>query len=349
MTEQTQVVTAADASLPASSPQTVDGAQSRISQYYLTVPLPKGGLTLGILALGNLLISMRVGSPGLIRVGFGTVALLPFVSIIGKCLAHPAMVLGEDMSNPVVAPVCATAFMSLMQFATYIAPINATMRMLAVLLWYFAVSCNIILMVHVTSRFVIRHFDISQVFPTWFVGYVGIVVASATSAAVDQRQLGSLIVWVGFALYVPTFIAVSARFATLAIPEASRPTLAIYTAPMSLSIAGYTTAVAHPNPFFVLGMLICAQLLFVFVLVQMPALLRVPFAPSYAAFTFPFVITATALYKALTLFAGVGWTVPSWSYGLQIVETVMAAALVLYVFVRFAIHARDQWRRTGTG
>jgi exfoliative toxin A/B len=313
----------------------------------MTVPLPKGGLTLGILALGNLLIAMNVGSPDVVRAVFAGVALLLFVTIIGKCLVHPRIVLSEDMSNPVVAPVSATVFMSLMQFSTYMAPYGDGAHMLAVSLWYFAVSCNLILMVHVTSRFIVKGFALSQVFPTWFVGFVGIVVASATSSAVGQQPLGLLIFWIGFALYMVTFVLVSIRSATIEIPDAAKPSLAIYTAPMSLSIAGYTTAEAHPNVYFVLVMLICAQLLFAAVLAAMPSLLRVAFSPSYAAFTFPFVITATALLKSLNLFAAAGWRVPAWLYVLQGAEAALSCAIVLYVLILFIAHARRQWRQAG--
>lgn len=335
-TQAHEITTLADANLEKNN-------HSRLVRYYHEVPLPKAGLTLGILALGNLLISMNIGSPQIIRLTFGIVALVLFISILGKCLVHPTVVLSQDMANPIVAPVSATVFMSLMQFASYIAPMNATSNMLAVLLWYFAVSCNIILMVHIASRFVIRHFSLDQVYPTWFVGFVGIVVASATAPSVGQERLGALIFWVGFALYMATLVLVTLRVSKIALPEAATPTLAIYTAPMSLSIAGYTATTSHPNPYFVLIMLICAQLLFVFVLVQLPVLLRVPFTPSFAAFTFPFVITATSLYKSLSLFTVAGWNIPSWLHGLQIVETIAAIAIVLYVLVLFIAHAIALW------
>lgn len=320
--------------------------ESRIAAFHRSVPLPKGGLTLAVLALGNLLGGMFSGQSVPIHIVFGLLPLPLFATIIVKFLMHPGVVLSEDMSNPVVAPVSATILMSLMQYASCIAPIGGIWGILAVALWYFAVSCNVVLMVHVASRFVVKHFDLANVFPTWFVGFVGIVVASATSAPVGQQPFGLLIFWCGFVLYALTFVAVTMRMFKISLPQAARPTVAIYAAPMSLSIAGYTTAEPHPNVTLVLVMLICAQLLFAFVLIQMPALLRLPFAPSYAAMTFPFVITATAMLKALTLFRGIGWPVPAWLFVVQKAETALAAIVVFYVFYLFITFELAQWRRT---
>ena len=57
-------------------------------------------------------------------------------------------------------------------------------------------------------------------------------------------------------------------------------------------------------------MLVLAQALFAVVLSRLPVLLRLRFYPSYAAMTFPFVITATALGKALAFFQANGAQVP---------------------------------------
>jgi exfoliative toxin A/B len=334
-------LTGSSAELPA------EAAESRLRSYHRSVPLPKGGLTLGILALGALLGMMFPDDANWLHVLFALLSLPFFSTIVIKCLIHPSIVLGEDMSNPMVAPVSATVLMSMMQYASYLAPLPGTWHVLAVALWYFAVSCNIILMVHITSRFVIRRFELSAVYPTWFVGFVGIVVASVTSQSLGQQALGLLIFWCGLLLYGLSFIVVTMRMLRMPLPQAARPSFCIYAAPMSLCIAGYTTAESRPNVYMVLVMVICAQLLFAVVLTQMPRLLHIPFAPSYAAMTFPFVITATALLKSLRLFTGAGWAVPSWLFALQHVETAFAFVMVMYVMFRFAKQAIDQWRQAG--
>lgn len=321
--------------------------ESRMVNYHRTVPLPKGGLTLGVLALGALLSTLLPNDSIWIHWVFAILPLPFMVTIIGKCLIHPSLVLSADMSNPVVAPVSATVLMSLMQYASYLSPIGGKVHVIAVALWYFAVSCNIILMIHIASRFVIKDFSLKNVYPTWFVGFVGIVVASATAQAVGQQPLGLLIFWCGFVLYAATFVVVSIRMFRFALPQAVQPTFCIYAAPMSLSIVGYTTSDNNPNPVLVLVMLLCAQALLIMVLCRLPKLLSISFAPSYAAMTFPFVITATALYKALTLFQSIGWAVPSWLFILQGVETALAIVMVAYVFYLFVKYGIQQWQKSG--
>ncbi len=71
------------------------------------------------------------------------------------------------------------------------------------------------------------------------------------------------------------------------------------------------------------------------VVIQLPKLLRPRFYPSYAAMTFPFVITATALSKFLAALAASGYTVPPALHVLLAMETLLATSMVLYVFLRY--------------
>ena len=103
--------------------------------FHKTVALPRAGLTLGLLALGNLLISMTPDAADVpIRWVFGIVALLLFVHIVTKFLVQPYEVLTKDMTSPVVAPVSATIFMTVMQFANYLAPAGGWWKVIAILL-----------------------------------------------------------------------------------------------------------------------------------------------------------------------------------------------------------------------
>jgi len=66
-------------------------------------------------------------------------------------------------------------------------------------------------------------------------------------------------------------------------------------------------------------------------------LLRLPFSPGYAAFTFPMVIGATALFKMATWMQGVGVEAQfiNQIYFLAYVELVIATSVVTYVAVRY--------------
>ena len=95
---------------------------------------------------------------------------------------------------------------------------------------------------------------------------------------------------------------------------------------------GYLATAPEPNLLFVGVMLVLAQALFAVVLFRLPVLLRLRFYPSYAAMTFPFVITATALGKALAFFAASGIVVPELLSVLFVAETAVSVVMVGYVF-----------------
>ena len=128
---------------------------------------------------------------------------------------------------------------------------------------------------------------------------------------------------------------VTYRYVKHEIPESARPLFCIYTAPMSLSIVGYLATAPDPNPLFVGVMLVLAQVLFAVVLTRLPVLLRLKFYPSYAAMTFPFVITATALGKALVFFQANGAFVPDALYVLFAAEAAVSVVMVGYVFAHY--------------
>lgn len=343
----------------------------RLQAYLKTVALPKAGLTLGILALGNLWANLLpTAAGGWIRWICGLLALCFFLQIVGKFLWHPQVVFKEDMANPVVAPVSATIYMTLMQFATYLAALGSGgtssgatataasggvdwWHAIALVVWWFAVVSNLLLMVWITYRFVCKApgLQIQQVFPTWFVGYIGIVVAAATSGTLGVQAVGRPIFWVGFVFYLLLFPLVTYRALRHPLPEPVRPSLAIYTAPASLILVGYATAYStasmQPNKWFILVLAILAQVFFVVVLAILPRLLRLPFYPSYSALTFPLVITATGLWQTLQVFSAQGTPLPAWLEWVQLAETIFATVIVLYVACRFLGNQSGRWRQAG--
>lgn len=294
-----------------------------------STPIPAAGVALGLVALGNLLAPY---SPAAI-VLFGSCSALLAALVIAKIVLAPAS-FRDDMSNPVIAGTFATLFMTAMQLASCLAP---TLGAVALALWAAAVLCHLGLIVWFTARFV-RRFSLKSVFTSWFVAYVGIIVASLTSPAFGMEAVGRALFVFGFACYAVLLVVVSVRYIRHEVPDAAKPTLCIYAAPMSLSLAGYLSVANTPNTLFVTVVAVLAQILLIAVVTQLPRLLRMPFYPSYAAMTFPFVISATALGKALACLSAAGWAVPEAMTVVFVAETMLAAALVCYVFVRYIRH-----------
>ena len=292
------------------------------------IPIPIAGLALGVVALGNLL--QPYGES--IHTACGVVGLLLVLALLAKIALFPGVIVA-DMHNPIFGSVSATLFMALMQLATYLAPLAHTP---ALALWWLAVIGHACVIVWFTVlALALGHFRLSDVYPTYFICYVGIVVGSVTSPSVGMEAVGRALFVFGFACYVATFVLVSLRYLRHPVPEPARPLFCIYAAPMSLSLAGYLSPHAEPNLTFVITLEVLAQLLLLLVALRLPSLLSLPFYPSYAAMTFPFVICAVALSKTLAALRASGVAIPGAFDVLLVAETVLATGMVAYVLVRY--------------
>ena len=288
------------------------------------VPIPTAGVALGLAALGNLLQPYSDMARGLC----GALSLALVLLLLAKIVRHPDMI-RADFKNPILASVSATLLMAIMQLSTYLAP--ATLWG-GFALWAMAVGLHLGLMAWFTARF-IRRFQLKEVFPTYFICYVGIIVASATSPTYGAEALGYGLFWFGFACYLVLLGVITYRYAKHEVPEGARPLFCIYTAPMSLSLVGYLATAADPSPLMVAVMLVLAQAFLVLVLARLPKFLALPFYPSYAAMTFPFVITATALSQGVTFLNGLGAGLPLALDVLVLAEMGLAIVMVGYVTV----------------
>ena len=130
---------------------------------------------------------------------------------------------------------------------------------------------------------------------------------------------------------------VTMRYIKHEIPEGARPLFCIYAAPMGLSLVGYLSVMPDPNLVFVAVLMGLGQLMLIGVVTRVPKFLALQFYPSYAAMTFPFVISAMALGKGVQALYAAGYSIPALPVieALIAVETLFAAVMVAYVFVHF--------------
>ena len=203
-------------------------------------------------------------------------------------------------------------------------------------LWCSAVAGHFVLMTWFTLYY-IRRFKLTEVFPTYFICYVGIIVAAVTSPVFGAEAFGQGIFWFGFACYLVLLAVVTMRYIKHEIPEGARPLFCIYAAPMGLSLVGYLSVMPDPNLVFVAVLMGLGQLMLIGVVTRVPKFLALQFYPSYAAMTFPFVISAMALGKGVQALYAAGYSIPALPVveALIAVETLFAAVMVAYVFVHF--------------
>lgn len=110
--------------------------------------------------------------------------------------------------------------------------------------------------------------------------------------------------------------------------------VAAITEPASLCVAGYVQSVTPKSFGFLMALFVPATVLYLFALVKAVGYLKMPFYPSYAAFTFPLVISTIAAKQTMACAVKLGHPLPALS-GLVFVETVIAVVLVVYTYIRF--------------
>ncbi len=297
-----------------------------MKNYIKKVPVPLCGVMLGFAALGNLLQSYGEG----IRTVCGIVAALLLVLVLLKLIMFPNMI-KEDMKNPIMASVAGTFPMALMLLSTYVKPVIGSA---AFYIWIFAILLHVALIIYFTKQFILK-LQMPKVFASYYIVYVGIAVAAVTAPAYSQLGIGTVTFWFGFVTLLLLLVLVTNRYLKFKeIPEPAQPLICIYAAPTSLCIAGYVQSVTPKSRGFLLGMLAVATVLYLFSLVKAIGYLKLKFYPSYAAFTFPFVISAIATKQTMACLANMGQPMPILQY-VVLFETIIAVVFVVYTLIRF--------------
>lgn len=290
------------------------------------LPLPITGLMLGLAVLGNLIQSYSNS----LRSVFGIISGVIFLLVLIKIFTLTKGV-KEALENPVVASVFPTLSMAIMVLAGYLKPLNAQF---ALIFWFAGVLLHIVLIIWFTIKFV-TSFNIKKVFPSWFIVYVGIAVASVTAGAFEMHTVGKLSFYFALISYLVLLPIVLKRvFVVKEIPEPAQPTFAILCAPASLCLAGYMNSFAEKNMLLVYFLLLVSQLFYFLVLLSLPKLLKLKFYPSYSGFTFPLVISALSL-KLTNGFLTKSGNPIAFLKTLVNLEEAIALVIVIYVLVRY--------------
>ena len=294
-------------------------------RFVRSVPMAIAGLSLALASLGNLLLPHGA----IVRYICGVLATIVLIVFALKLFLDSPHARAE-LKTPVSLSVLPTATMASMILCTYIRPYAG---IFAVYLWYAAVVVHLCIVLLFAGRFILG-FQIGTVYPSWFIPFVGIVVVSVTAPAMDARPIGQAAFYVGFVLYfVALALIMFRRTRPIFVLEPLRLTTAIFTAPMSLCIVGYFASFEQQNATLVYAMLSIAVLSYLYVTVKMlTTFLRVKFYPTYAAFTFPYVISAIAFRLGNNFLAAQGYTFLS---PLAILSEWIAIAVVLYVFLHY--------------
>ncbi len=305
---------------------------ARTRRSLAAAPTPMAGLALGIASLGWCWENAGQFDGRLQLLGAAIAAVLLLV-LTFKFLIHPRL-LWQDLAHPVVGSVVPTYAMGTMVVSKAVGLLAPT---LGQGLWLFAVVVHLVfLATFVWHR--AKAFEIHHMVPSWFVPPVGIIVADVAYPGGPFASLATGLLWFGMACYGLMLPLMLYRLIfSHEVPDAAKPTIAILAAPASLSLAGYLTVSQDPSLLLVAVLLGIAVLMTGIIYLAFIKLLRLPFSPGYAAFTFPLVIGATALFKVSHLLS-------QWSqaaryaeqlHQLAYLELGVATLVVGYVALRY--------------
>lgn len=286
------------------------------------LPLAITGLILAILSLGKIFSDYS-------SIFFIIGSIIIFLVLL-KLVFHFDIFMNE-LNTLIALSTFGTFSMALMLFGTYLKPLFTPLSgSIAFGIWILGIIIHLSIIVLFTKDYVLKNFDIENVFASWWIVYIGITMAAITAPAFDLSQYGFIFFGIGFILMIPTVILVSYRYLKFtAIDDKNKPFICIYAAILSILIVGYVNALSINGNFLsVIYIVACIFYVFaIFQAIKLIAIERLQFMPSFSAFTFPFVISTIATGEAYKFF---GLDILNWLFYIQ-----AAIALVLVIFVSY--------------
>lgn len=297
--------------------------------YFQSIPIPMSGVMLAVFSLANLLHALDATIPAHISFFIGIVL---FLSLIGKLVFATSTVTAE-MQNPIIASVSPTFTMSTLSLSSGLANYGVHSVVIHTL-WMIAAVTQFLIICYFIKTFIWKkRITTTNVFPSWLILFVGVAVMPLTARDLSGRFTQTVLIFAICAFIIIAPIVILRGFIRKDLPEPTIPMLAILTAPASLCLAAYIVQF-NSSLAVILTLYTVAQLLFFLVLIKLPSMLKLPFYPSYAALTFPLVITATATneFMQAVLFEGAIKTVLTAYFALQLL---VAICIVVYVLIRY--------------
>ena len=300
------------------------------------IPLPLCAVILGMFGLGNLLQSYSEG----IRLLCGAVGLVLMVLLLLRIFLDWKK-FREELANPIMASVFCAFPMAVMLLATYSKPyIGAAAKGI----WFAGVALHVVMILYFTVKFLL-HFSLEKVFASWFIVYVGIAMAGITAPAFQAQAIGAACVWFGLGALAILLVLVTVRYWKKPVPAPAKPLVCIYAAPVSLCIAGYIQSVMPKSLPLLTALWVLSTALFLLACFKFVQYWKLSFFPSYAAYTFPFVISAIASKQLMVCAGNLGSPMP-FLKTVVLIETIIATATTLYALIRYLVFLLQEPKQT---
>lgn len=185
----------------------------------------------------------------------------------------------------------------------------------------------------------IKERDFSNVMPTCFIIYTGMITGSVASVGMGGiiPSIAHFMLMFGFTFYTILLpVVLYIVFKSEILDDKKLPTVGIICSPAPLGIVGILAIESHPNMYMLIWLIVTGLILLGVVYGYIIKLFKDGFKPSYAAFTFPLAIATLAAYKLSTFFVSTGHTSLGHVFSaLGNVEIFIATYVVFFVLLNF--------------
>lgn len=284
-------------------------------------PIAISGLLLAIFSLSNLY------DISFLRIFILFLGILILCVLLSKIIFYRDVIKNE-LGQLIVLSTSGTFSMALMLFSTFLISLNYYM---ALVLWIIGIILHSLLIIIFSYKYIFQNFNIENVYASYWVVYVGITMASITGLSFNLHHYTWIFFVFGFLMMLITLPLVTYRYLKYpVITDQNKPLICIYAALINILIVGYVNSFSNINPYFLFTLYIIASVFYVFSLYKFIGYTKLPFYPSYSAFTFPFVISAVASTKILAITNNN----PILSF-VVLIEVGIATVLVAYVLLKY--------------
>ena len=301
--------------------------------FFQKIPLALSSLVLALFSLSN-----QISHYTLIAQGIWCLASIGFILILGRLILGFEQI-REDLRNPVVASAFASFFMAAFLFASHL-PLAQTGLSVT---WIGLLGLYIAYIIFFSLRFM-RPLSLNQVFPSWFVVYVGPAISLVTVPASVPTSIKGLILGVTGLATLVLFPLVLWRMKQIAIPHLYQPILAILAAPLALLITSSIKSNQRPATIILVGLFVFSQIFFFFALRLFTRLVNKGFIPLFAAFSFPLVNSVNA-FKAATTSLKLVNLITQLIYLAELLPVLAIMIYLLYHFIKLLYNDFIQAKR----
>lgn len=297
--------------------------------FFKKIPLALSSLVLALFSLSN-----QISHYTLIAQGIWCLASIGFILILGRLILGFEQI-REDLRNPVVASAFASFFMAAFLFASRL-PLAQTGLSVT---WIGLLGLYIAYIIFFSLRF-LRPLALDQVYPSWFVVYVGPAISLVTVPDAIPNSIKGLILGLTGLATLALFPLILWRIKRLTIPQPVLPILAILAAPLALLITSSIKSGQRPETIILLVLLLFSQAFFFYALNLFVRLVKKGFIPLFAAFSFPLVNSANA-FKAATTSLKLMNPMTHLIYLAELLPVLAIMVYLLYHFLKLLYHALE--------